>query len=164
MNICVITSDYPDKKKGCISFCKEPRESVGGEMGHHITVIAPFSVSHNNSISLYEELPHPQNVEIVRPRVVSFSNLVLFGIHVTSKIHSYAVNSALSKLKVSPDVIYCHFWGQAIGAHKYAKKFSIPMVVASGESVIPKHLGDEPLKSMCNYASKVVCVSSKNKN
>lgn len=38
------------------------------------------------------------------------------------------------------------------------------MVVASGESVIPKHLGEEPLKSMCNYASKVVCVSSKNKN
>lgn len=163
MNICVITSDYPDTKRAVYPFVKNLVDQWG-EMGHHITVIAPFSVLHNNRISLYEELPHPQNVEIVRPRVVSFSNLVLFGIHVTSKIHSYAVNSALSKLKVRPDVIYCHFWGQAIGAYKYAKKFSIPMVVASGESVIPKHLGEEPLKSMCNYASKVVCVSSKNKN
>ena len=163
MNICVITSDYPDKKRAVYPFVKNLVDQWG-EMGHHITVIAPFSVSHNKSISLYEELPHPHNVEIVRPRVVSFSNLVLFGIHLTAKIHSYAVNSALSKLKVRPDVIYCHFWGQAIGAYKYAKKFSIPMVVASGESVIPKHLGDEPLKSMCNYASKVVCVSSKNKN
>lgn len=163
MNICVITSDYPDKKRAVFPFVKNLVDQWG-EMGHHISVIAPFSVSHNKSISLYEELPHPQNVEIVRPRVVSFSNLVLFGIRVSGKIHGHAINSALSKLKVRPDVIYCHFWGQAIGAYKYAEKFSIPMVVASGESVIPKYLGEEPLKSMCNYASKVVCVSSKNKN
>ena len=163
MNICVITSDYPDTKRAVYPFVKNLVDQWG-EMGHHITVIAPFSVSHNKSISLYEELPHPHNVEIVRPRVVSFSNLVLFGIRVSDKIHSLAINSALSKLNVRPDVIYCHFWGQVIGAYKYAKLFSIPMVVASGESVIPKHLGEEPLKSICNYASKVVCVSSKNKN
>ena len=133
-------------------------------MGHHFTAIAPFLVSHNKRIAIFEELPHSNNVEIRRPRIASFSNLILFGIRVSGKIHGYVINSALSKLKVRPDVVYCHFCGQAIGAYKYAQKFSIPMVVASGESVIPKHLGDEPLKSMCNYASKVVCVSSKNKN
>ncbi|MCF2660292.1 glycosyltransferase family 4 protein [Parabacteroides distasonis] len=163
MNICVITADYPDIKRAVFPFVKNLVDQWG-EMGHHITVIAPFSVSHNKSFATFEELPHSRNVEIVRPRVVSFSNLVLFGIRVTAVMQRHAINSVLSKLRVRPDVIYCHFWGQAMGAYKYAKKFSIPMVVASGESVIPEHLGEEPYKSMCNYATKVVCVSSKNKN
>lgn len=163
MNICVITADYPDIKRAVFPFVKNLVDQWG-EMGHHITVIAPFSVSHNKSFATFEELPHSRNVEIVRPRVVSFSNLVLFGIRVTAVMQRHAINSVLSKLRVRPDVIYCHFWGQAMGAYKYAKKFSIPMVVASGESVIPEHLGEEPYKSMCNYVTKVVCVSSKNKN
>ena len=163
MNICVITTDYPDKKRAVFPFVKNLVDQWG-EMGHHITVIAPFSVSRNKRIATYEELPHPQNVEIVRPRIVTFSNLVLLGIHVSAKIHSHAIHCVLTKLNVRPDVIYCHFWGQTIGAYKYAQKFSIPIVVATGESVIPKHLCEDPLKSMCNYVSKVVCVSSKNKN
>lgn len=163
MNICVVTNDYPDSKRAVFPFVKNLVDKWG-EMGHHIVVIAPFSVSHNKRITRFEELEHTKNVEIVRPRVVTFSNLVLLGIRVTDKIYSHSIHGVLSKLKVRPDVIYCHFWGQALGAYKYAQKFSIPMVVASGESVIPKHLGEEPHKSICNYVSKVVCVSSKNKN
>lgn len=163
MNICVVTNDYPDSKRAVFPFVKNLVDKWG-EMGHHIVVIAPFSVSRNKRLHPYKELPHSSNVDIRRPQTVSLSNLVVFGIRASALMYKYSINRALSKLNVKPDVIYCHFWVQAVAAYNYAKRNRIPIVVASGESVIPKYLSEEPYRSMCNYVSKVVCVSSKNKN
>lgn len=163
MNICVVTNDYPDSKRAVFPFVKNLVDKWG-EMGHHIVVVAPFSMSRNKRLRPYKELPQSSNVEIKRPRTVSLSNIVIFGIRVSAQMYKYSINRALSMLKEKPDVIYCHFWVQAVAAYNYAKKNRIPLVVASGESVIPEYLGEEPYRSMCNYTSKVVCVSSKNKN
>ncbi len=163
MNICVVSQDYPDSKRVVFPFVKNLVD-MWGQLGHKVTVISPFSVTHNKVMKPFEELPHPSNVDIVRPLSISFSNIKLFGIPITERAHCVSVNRALERSKIMPDIIYCHFWDQAIAAYNFAKKKKIPLVVATGESVIPKHLGEEPYRSICNYVSRVVCVSSKNMN
>lgn len=162
MNVCVITPDYPDSKREVYPFVKNIVDQWGG-MGHHVVVIAPFSMSRNKCVTSYEELPHPKNIEIIRPRIVTLSNLIIFGIRLSEVILKGCITKVLSALSVKPDLIYCHFWSGVPFGYKYALKNSIPIAVASGESVIPEYIGSEPYKSMCNYVSKVVCVSTKNK-
>lgn len=163
MNICVVSQDYPDSKRAVFPFVKN-LVNQWGQLGHNVTVISPFSVTHNKVMKTFEELPCPTNVEIVRPLIITFSNIKLLGIPLTERVHCVSVNRALESMKSIPDVIYCHFWNQAIAAYNFAKKKKIPIVVATGESVIPKRFGEEPYRSICNYVSRVVCVSSKNMN
>lgn len=162
MNICVIAPDYPDSKREVYPFVKALVDEWG-KIGHHVVVIAPFSISRNKSITSYEELPHPNNIDILRPRVFTFSNIVVFGIRLSEVILTLSVTKVLSSLSVKPDLLYCHFWSGVPLVYKYALSNTIPVVVASGESVIPEYISTEPYKTMCNYVSKVVCVSTKNK-
>lgn len=162
MNICVITPDYPDSKRAVYPFVKTLVDQWG-KMGHHVVVIAPFSISRNKKISLYEELPHSDNIEILRPLTFTCSNIIVFGIRLSEAILKVSITKALSSLSVKPDLIYCHFWSGVPLGYKYARMNSIPIAVASGESVIPEYIGTEPYRTMCNYVSKVVCVSAKNK-
>lgn len=161
MNIIVITQDYPDKERAVFPFVKNLVDQWA-EIGHNINVIAPFSVTHNKTLKRYDELPHPDGVTINRPYLLSLSNIQIRGKVLTELVFNYCINRALNKLDQKPDVIYCHFWIQAIAAYEYAKKHNIPIVVASGESVIPTRLGGASYQIKCNYVSGVICVSSKN--
>lgn len=88
MNICVVTNDYPDSKRAVFPFVKNLVDKWG-EMGHHVVVVAPFSMSRNKRLRPYKELPHSSNVEIKRPRTVSLSNIVIFGIRVSAQMYKY---------------------------------------------------------------------------
>ena len=163
MNIVVITYDYPDIKRPVYTFVKALVDEWG-KLGHHITVISPFSITRTGSLKRYGELPCPPSIHIIRPIIVSFSHYIKVGNqNLTDRMHSMAIKRALKRQMEKPDVIYCHFWKEAIFAYEYAKNNEIPMVVASGESVIPSFLLSEPYRSICHYVSKVICVSSKNK-
>lgn len=162
MNICVIAPDYPDSKREVYPFVKALVDQWG-KIGHHVVVIAPFSISRNKRVISFKELPHPNNIEILRPRVFTFSNIVVFGIRLSEVILKFCVSEALSSLSIKPDLLYCHFWSGVPLVYKYAITNSIPIAVASGESVIPEYITTEPYRNMCNYVSKVVCVSTKNK-
>lgn len=163
MNIAVITYDYPDVLRPVYPFVKALVDEWG-KMEHEVTVISPFSITRARSLTRYKELAHAESVQIIRPKIVSFSYRLKFGNQsLTDRIHSRAVDNCLKKLAQKPDVIYCHFWKEAMFAYKYAEKNDIPLVVASGESDLPTFLEKEPFLSQCNKVSKVICVSSKNK-
>ena len=68
-------------------------------------------------------------------------------------------------MPVRPDVIYGHFWKSAYEGYHFAKRFRIPLIVASGESNII-NMFDLPsdVKDFGEYVSGVICVSSKNKD
>ncbi len=164
MNIAVITYDYPDRHRSVFPFVKSLVDEWG-KMGHQVTIISPFSVTRAKSLTRFGELEHQGNVRIVRPKIVSLSYKLRIGKQsLTDRIHRWAVNKSLENLAVKPDVVYCHFWKEAMFAYDFAHRYNIPMVVASGESVIPSFLSEEPYLSQCRSVSKVVCVSSKNKN
>lgn len=164
MKITVITYDYPDVKRSVYTFVKALVDEWG-KLGHQVTVISPFSITRTYSLTRYGELPCPSNIRIIRPIIVSLSYHIKIGnLSLTDRIHSMTIKRTLQRQKEKPDVIYCHFWKEAMFAYDFAHRYNIPMVVASGESVIPSFLSEEPYLSQCRSVSKVVCVSSKNKN
>lgn len=163
MNIVVISYNYPDAKQAVFTFVKTLVDQWG-KLGHNITVISPFSISKTRSLCRFEELEMPPSIKVVRPKIISLSNYKFGKLSLTQLIHKRAIERELNKLDTVPDVIYCHFWVQSIYAHGYATRHNIPIVVASGESTVPRFLSLEPFRSMCNAVSKVVCVSSKNMN
>lgn len=164
MNLAVITYDYPDSRRPVYPFVKALVDEWG-KLGHQVTVISPFSITRARSLTRFKELDHPNSISIVRPKIVSLSyHLKYKGRSLTDRIHEHAIHKALRRLKQRPDVIYCHFWKEAMFAYAFAEQNSIPLVVASGESDIPSFLKLEPYLSMCNKVKKVICVSSKNKN
>lgn len=161
-NICVIPWDYPDTLRPTNAFVKELVEQWGLMGRCKLTVIAPFSVTKTRRWSRPAELPTSYTIDIRRPRIATVSNLKLFGRSISREIIHRAVYRELCKLEQKPDVLYCHFWEQAITAYRYAHENDIPIVVACGESEIPTLWGQEPYKSICNCVDHVICVSLKN--
>ena len=164
MNITVVTYDYPDSHRPVFPFVKALVDEWG-KQGNQVTVISPFSITRAKHLTRYPEQDHPVSVTIVRPIIVSMSYRLKYkGESLTDRIHRMAVNKALKQLKQKPDVIYCHFWKKALFAYDYAKENFIPLVVASGESDLSPFLSNKINLTKCQSVSKVICVSSKNKN
>ena len=162
MNVLVITPDYPDRFKDHYTFVKQLVDEFARQ-GHNCYVIAPYSISNNKR--LYKKKELDGQVMVYRPNYLSFSNLNIWGFRPSAFFRQIAINTALKWLPVKPDVVYCHFWVSAIEAYPFAKKYNIPVIVASGESSItPFFEGQafpEEIKSVVRGA---ICVSSKNKN
>lgn len=162
MKICIITPDYPDAQRSTFSFVKQLVDEFVRQ-GNECCVIAPFSITANRRCCPLKETYNidGRTLTVLRPNYLSFSNLKLFGRNLSSVSHSLAVKYALHHLPFKADVIYAHFWESAIEVYKFAKRTNTPLYVASGESVIPKL---QALEGMRDYISRVICVSTKNKN
>lgn len=163
MNICIVAPDYPDQKRPTNTFVKNLLDQWG-ELGHKLTVVAPFSVTKTRMWKAPAEIATSYPIDILRPRVATLSEYRIMGHHLSREIVANCVYKQLKRLCVKPDIIYCHFWEQLFSAYKYAQENNIPIVVASGESVIPTEWGQEPYKTMCQSAAHVICVSTKNMN
>ncbi len=164
MKICFISSDYPEKGRPVFPFVKNLVDALA-DRGHECIVIAPFSITHNKRICKFREVYKTSKgsvVTVLRPNHFSFSNFTIAGWRPSSYFRYRAVQRALKKLDFKPDVVYGHFWGMAYEGYAYAFANKIPLVVATGESVIPQ-LNVRNLRDFCKYVSGVICVSSKNK-
>lgn len=166
MYICIIAPDYPEQGRPVFTFIKNIVDALA-EKGNLCTVIAPFSVTKNKNIHNQFETYKTTNgniVEVYRPNYISFSNFSIFGINISSYFHQKAVEYALKRIKLKPNIIYGHFWISAFEGYNYAKENNIPLVVATGESVIPDSITNPQLQDFYNYVSGVICVSTKNKD
>lgn len=162
MHILIITPDYPDKYKVHYPFVKQLVDEFARQ-GHSCYVIAPYSVTKNKKI--YKEVEKVEdNLTIYRPNHLSFSNIKIGDFSPSLYFRQIAINRTLKKLPVKPDVVYCHFWECGLEGYQYAKKYNIPLIVASGESNISTLLQNKRVPSdFKDVVSGVVCVSTKNK-
>jgi glycosyltransferase involved in cell wall biosynthesis len=162
MNILVITPDYPDKYKVHYPFVKQLVDEFARQ-GHHCYVIAPYSITKNKR-RYQEEENVSDNITIYRPNHLSFSNYRIGKFCPSLLFRQKAINRAFRRLPIKPDVVYCHFWESALEGYQYAKKNSLPLFVASGESSISTLLQNKYVPTdLKEYVSGVVCVSTKNK-
>ncbi len=168
--ICVITVDYPSNNRPVFTFL-EQLVSEFSDLGIICSVIAPFSITKNlirriGSDPEYEEKRTISGnvIKIYRPRFISFSKFKLFD-RLAGFLSKRAVNKVLMKMQRKPDVLYCHFWINAVRCYDYALKNNIPVFVATGESTIPDIKDGRKLNvsEFRNYVSGVICVSRKNK-
>ena len=164
--ICIITEGYPEEGRPIYTFVKNIVDALA-DNGNSCIVISPYHVNrYKKFISPYYRYTTSTGnvVEVYRPNIFTISNLNIMGFQPSRYIFKKAICKVLKKLKVKPDVIYGHFWRNAICAYEYAHKNSIPLFVATGESIINLNELSGNVDDFANYVSGVICVSKKNKN
>lgn len=164
--ICIITEGYPEEGRPIYTFVKNIVDTLA-DNGNDCTVIAPFSVNRYKKINTYYDAYTTSKgsvVKVYRPNILTVSNWNIMGFRPTTYVFKKAVNKVLKKMKLKPDVIYGHFWRNAIYAYEYAYKNNIPLFVATGESIINLNDLSGKIDDFVDYVSGVICVSTKNKD
>lgn len=169
-HICIIAEGYPYEGKPIFTFVRQLSEAFADKK-IKVSVIAPQSVSKSllHSVPLVpkfrDEVTRRGNkVSVYSPYIFTIGNSNIFNINARS--FGLAVCNIIEKMSIKPDVIYGHFWSSAYAAYPVAKKFNIPLFVATGESKITIHhkYSLKELASFVNYIKGVICVSTKNMN
>ena len=161
MRLLIISPDYPDRHKVLYPFVKQLVDEFARQ-GHNCSVIAPYSITKYRRF--YPFVEKDGDVTVYRPNHLSFSNIKIGKFSPSLYFRQKAINRALKKLPVKPDVVYCHFWECGLEGYQYAKKYNIPLFVASGESNISIILQNKYIfEDIKDVVSGVVCVSTKNK-
>lgn len=166
MRICVVSFMYPNRYSSSDFVFVKMLVDEFARQGHECVVISPFSISHyRHFVKTVEKYKVGKNyVTVIRPMYISFSMLRFGSFKVTPFLHTLAVKRGFQKLKIKPDIVYCHFWKQGLQAYNYSKKMNIPMFVASGECEIFVNNRDGVYNAFCDYVKGVICVSTKNKD
>lgn len=162
MNILIITPDYPDKNRSVYPFVKQLVAEFARQ-GHRCYVVAPYSITKNKR--KYQEVEkESENITIYRPNHFSFSNYTIGTFCPSQYLRQHAINRVLCQLPIKPDVVYCHFWECGLEGYQYAKKYAIPLFVASGESDISVLMRNKHVPvGFVETVAGVICVSTKNK-
>lgn len=171
-HICFIVPDYPTKNEPVYTFVKQLVDSIA-ELGYKCSVIAPQSLTERllkkrPSRPVFWQDPVEEGivVDIYQPKVISFSNLRLFGRNISAYIVQKSVTKTFAGITPVPDVLYAHFWHSGVIAGMISKKYNIPFFVASGESKIwvESLFTKKTIKSALSDINGVICVSTKNMN
>ena len=166
MNIYVISPTYPSLNHPVNTFIKQIVDEWA-DLGHNCTVVAPFSITKSRWRSPSKEIQVTEKgntVLIYRPHYISLSNLKLFGVHISTFLRNRAFNRVFKRLAPDADVMYGHFWHNAVGGFKYAYKNQIPLFVACGESSLSEEWASPKNKTFIDYVKGIVCVSTKNRD
>ena len=148
-HICFISDDYPSPNRMVYVFVQQLVETMIEE-GIKIDVVAPQSLVRSifrriKLMQIHQVCQTKQgiNYDVFRPYSLSFSK----GNHLLYKLakpfNQHQINKYLKKIR--PQIIYGHFWSNAMKGSEYARSNNIPLFVACGE-------GDDALD---NWASKL---------
>lgn len=169
-HICFISPGYPYKESNAYIFVKKLVDAIADQRVH-CSVISSKSIS--NGFVRKEPIPprysvyntkEGNHVEVYRPRTISFSNLKIGKIKLSSWISSRVVRYTARRLKYVPDVFYGHFWGSGLSIYPVAVEKHTPLFIATGESsILPLGIAQDYLEKFSEYVSGVICVSTKNK-
>lgn len=167
MNICVNTYRYPGKYSSSdFVFVQQLVEKIA-EMGHHCYVVCPYNVTHYRRIvsTLDDKKVGAGCVTVLRPYYLSFATLTIRGKSVSYKNRKKALLRGLAQIKDPIDVLYGQFWYAALELYPFAREHQLPLVVATGESVIASTISPRrKYDYIREYVTGVICVSTKNKN
>lgn len=167
MKICIVSYMYPSEYSSSDFVFVKNLVDEFARQGHECVVVSPFwtlKYKHWNKLMTSYFVDDKYKVAMIRPNFFSVSNLRIGSTYMSPVLHKIAVNRALNKMKFKPDVIYCHFWKQGLEAYPYAKRYHIPLFVATGECEIFVNNHDGKLNDFTDYVQGVICVSTKNKH
>lgn len=142
------------------------------DRGICITVLAPQSIVHS---WVYKErllpnvslgiTPQGNSYTIYRPYIITMGNY-----HFLSGILNWWNRRIINKMlkKLSPEVLYAHFWSSALYVNLYASHYKIPLFVACGEGdnaieEMVKTMSSRELEKLTSAVTGVISVSSVNK-
>jgi glycosyltransferase involved in cell wall biosynthesis len=169
-HICFIVPNYPTQTDPVYTFVKQVVDAIA-KMGYCCSVIAPqsltkkiFKKKSGRSLFWQDFIEAGIWVDVYQPRVLTFSNLSLFGRNISAHLTQKAVIRCFKRIKPCPELLYGHFWHSGVTAGLISQKYQIPFFVATGESKIwveslfPRKTIDNALADI----SGAICVSTKN--
>ncbi len=149
-SITVIADDYPTKGHMEYVFVQQLVHAIIN-MGIKVTVVAPQSIVHNivrrkKSLSRYTQEVTDKGIvyDVYRPYKLSFGNRRYFS-RITRAFNKYIIISTINK--IDNDILYSHFWHNALTVYEYASEKSKKLFVACGE-------GDDALEYLTNTISE----------
>lgn len=170
--IAVISSDFPAPNHPSYIFVEQLVNALV-DSGVQITVIAPQSITRH----LLRGVPRLPRVyraktsngneyQVFRPYYFSLGNTT----GIVGKLVNFVRNRGIKKiLKANSfDILYAHFWENAISIYKFASRHSLPLFVACGEGDqaledLVSSLSDEKRQSLMETVNGVISVSSENR-
>lgn len=168
--ICIIVNGYPTKDDPVYTFIQPVARELA-DAGISCTVIAPQSLT-KMAVAQKEKRPYRwtdktekgNEVVVYQPKYVSVSNVSVFGYNISTILRDASIKRCFFKEKMSPDVLYAHFWDCGIAACKLAEKTNTPVFVATGESEIRilKYCSLKSIDRYLPYVTGVIAVSTKN--
>lgn len=169
MNICVISHSYPTSKTIDFVFVDQLCRQFA-DKGENVTIIAPQSITkcllRHIPIAKYKTTIATEagnSMVLYRPFWLSLGDR--FTKYVGDTFRK-AVLRTLNKCNTRFDVIYGHFWAQAISAMPYAKAHNIPLFAVAGEGELDTHekMTAEAIADVRNTVRGCICVATKSKN
>lgn len=165
-SIFVLSEGYPAPRRPFFPFVEELCRAFSRK-GIKVTVISPQSILHlwynrikPNPVERYDSVLGGEPIHVLQPLcfLIPFRFLKLWNI---CSIMAY--NRVLSQQAEKPDIVYGHFWNNAIGAYRFCKNNQIPLFVATGEGnfdVLKPLLTGNKYKKLRNLVRGVIAVSS----
>lgn len=132
---------------------------------HSITIVSPVKF---HTILRKKKFYGYENCKIFRPTYLSFSNWNIMGLDfakISFRALRFAVKRVLNSKIDRPDLIYTHFFINALTVDDYAERNNIPLIVASGESNYNPLLGfgKSRLNKLVNRIERTIAVSEINR-
>lgn len=167
--ICVVSEGYPYKDDAQFSFVEELCKAFSRK-GIRVIVISPQSIFHR---LFKKERAHPTKrsyadvdgelITVYRP----WCTILPYKFkHLNDWIYKKTVEWTFIINNILPDVCYGHFWNNGYYISGIAKRFRIPLFVASGEGNLDTLKRLYTSKKYLEYSKLVdgvICVSSLNK-
>lgn len=171
--ICVVSSNYPSEGRPVYVFVEQLVNTLV-DIGEDVCVVAPQSITRavfrHISILPYKQeykTPNGNKYAVYRPYSISFGKFRRWGGFISDFISRYYINKCIKE--IAPDILYTHFWINALRVLNFATKRQKPIFVACGE-------GDDAMEEMMDTMKEVtkeklkenvkgvICVSSQNRN
>jgi teichuronic acid biosynthesis glycosyltransferase TuaC len=161
-NLLILTPGYPYTNNNDFVFIRSFVENLVKKYNNHLTVVAPVSIS--RALLRKEKLPPVRTLEgsvmILRPRYLSVSNVSIFGFNLSNVLMNFSIYR-ISK-REDYDIIYSHFWTQAMASYLLSKNRSVYVLVGESEISIHKMYPSQILRRFLNVTSGIMAASTKN--
>ena len=171
-SLTIVSDDYPSEGRMVFVFIQQLVEALV-DLGINVSVIAPQSLTRSiiRRVKLFPRhvkytTANNHYYDVLRPYSLSFGNGNKILYKLARSFNIKRINKCLDV--TSPQVIYGHFWHNAMKAEEYSLAYEKPLFVACGE-------GDDALDnwasllstgerdSIRNLVKGVISVSTENK-
>ena len=165
-NILIIADGYPSKGLPYSAFIANIAEEMTRQ-GKCVSVIAPQSLTKHwlRHVPLaprhFTHEVDGKTIHIYRPYSITAGD-GRFG-WLTRWCNRIVTTFTARRLKTQ-DAVYAHFWLNAVSAIPYVHQKGLPLIVATGEDIIPvEQINDAKRSWLKKHTQAVICVSAKNK-
>lgn len=169
-SICIIVRGYPTRDNPIFAFI-QPLARGLADAGYRCSVIAPQSIT-KGLMAKTKRRPYRwidttekgNSVVVYQPSYISFSAVKAAGVSISALLRNRTILRCFIKEKMQPDILYAHFWENAVVACDLGNRQGIPVFVATGESKIwvQDYFSASMIDRYLHMVKGVIAVSKKN--